>query len=904
MAEKKSSSESKSQPQASGAKSVDYDFSAHERPFFEAWKDAGYFQRGEGFGKHKDDSYTIVIPPPNITGVLHMGHALNDTIQDACIRRARMQGYQTRWILGTDHAGIATQTKVDKHLAEQGINRREIGREKFIEACQEWREEYGTTIVNQIAAMGCSCDYADEKFTMSPEFSKAVRMVFTDWYHAGIIYRGKRIVNWCPSCTTAIADDEAEYQDEHGHLWYLRYPLKEPVDGRDYITVATTRPETMLGDTGVAVSPQDERYADLVGKTVILPLVNREIPIFSDFYVDKEFGTGFVKVTPAHDPNDFAMGERHGLEKINIFDETAHVVDGFGKFSGMDRDEAREAVVAAFDELGLLDHVEDLDHSVMHCYRCHSTLEPWLSEQWFVAVDALKEDALKVVEEDKITFYPPRWKSVYLDWLHNLKDWCISRQLWWGHRIPMYYCDACGWQDASVEPIATCPTCGHATRQDEDVLDTWFSSQLWPFATQGWSEAGNEAPDIKRYYPTEVLSTARDIMGLWVARMVMASMYCTGEIPFEKVIIHPTVMGADGKPMSKSRGNGVDPVQLMKDYGADGMRFGLLMQVTGAQAMRFDYQKIESSRNFANKIRNAARFVLMHLDGYIPGAPEPTTPADRWIFSRLAHLVAQVDTAFDAFEFGEVTRLLYSFFWNEFCDWYIEFSKSRLANEDDPADKLACQRNLLFVLETALRLLHPIMPFITEEIYQEMPDKNGGPWLIGAPWPDADALRAYIDNDAERSIDLVCEVVSAIRSARSRYGVSPREALNVFVQADAQDVVLLEAQSGLITSLGNTADLVIAEEVSRPAQSIVSLGSGIEVYTDLAGKVDFEAEAARLEKEKAKLAADCQKLEKKLSNEGFLAKAAPEIIAKDRARLADLQDKLERIERQQEELGF
>ena len=599
-----------------------YDFAAHERPLFEAWKDAGYFQRTPGFGPRANDPFTVVIPPPNITGVLHMGHALNETIQDTCIRRARMQGRPTRWVLGTDHAGIATQTKVDKALAEKGISRLEIGREAFVEACYDWYKEYGATIVNQIKGMGCSCDYEDEHFTMEPAYVRAVRQVFADWYHAGLVYKGKRIVNWCPHCTTAIADDEAEYVDEAGRLWYLRYPLTEPTGGMDYLVVATTRPETMLGDTGVAVNPKDERFAHLVGKTVRLPLVDREIPIFADYYVDSSFGTGCVKVTPSHDPNDWAMGERAGLPRVNVFDETAHVVEGYGKFSGMDRDEAREAVVAAFEELGLLDHVEDHDHSVMTCYRCHTKLEPWESEQWFVAVDALKKDAARVVEDGSIQFHPSRWSQVYLDWLANLKDWCISRQLWWGHRIPMFYCDACGWEDASVEDVETCPVCGAPVRQEEDVLDTWFSSQLWPFATLGWAQEGMDAPEMRTCYPTQVLSTARDIMGLWVARMVMSSMYFTGQIPFEHVIIHPTVMAADGKPMSKSRGNGVDPLRLMQDYGADGMRFGLLMQVTGAQDLKFNEAKLESSRNFANKIKNAARFVTMHLDGYQPGEPE------------------------------------------------------------------------------------------------------------------------------------------------------------------------------------------------------------------------------------------------------------------------------------------
>lgn len=893
-------SEEKNNEQAK--KKVDYDFAAHERPLIEAWQNNGYFKRTPGFGRHADDTYTIVIPPPNITGALHMGHALNDTIQDTCIRRARMQGYRTRWVLGTDHAGIATQTKVDKKLADEGISRLEIGREAFVEACYDWYREYGATIVNQIKGMGCSCDYSDEHFTLEPAYVKAVRQVFVDWYHNDLIYRGKRIVNWCPSCTTAIADDEAEYVDEAGHLWYLRYPLTEPVDGMDYIVVATTRPETMLGDTGVAVSPKDASKKSLVGKTVKLPIVDREIPIFSDFHVDPEFGTGFVKVTPAHDPNDYAMGERNGLERINIFDEHAVVVEGHGEFSGMTRDEAREAVVARFEELGLLDHVEDHDHSVMTCYRCHTKLEPWLSEQWFVAVDGLKGEAARVVEDGSVTFYPERWKQVYLDWMGNLKDWCISRQLWWGHRIPMFYCDECGWEDASVEDVEVCPVCGARVRQDDDVLDTWFSSQLWPFATMGWPDEGMEAPEIKLAYPTQVLSTARDIMGLWVARMVMASTYFCKEIPFSDVIIHPTVMAADGKPMSKSRGNGVDPLRLMEDYGADGMRFGLLMQVTGAQDLKFNEAKLESSRNFANKIRNAARFVMMNLDGYVPGDPEPVTPADKWIFSRLAGLVARIDEAFEAYEFGEITRELYSFFWNEFCDWYIEFSKSRLGGSAD--GRAACQRNLVFVLDTALRLLHPIMPFVTEEIYRDLPvDKTDAPYLIVASWPDSAALAHYVDADAERAIQMVTEAVSGIRSTRSRYGISPKTELSVAVKADAHDVELLEAQRRLLIDMANLGELTIAADAVKPAESSIALAAGLEVYIVLSGLVDFEAERVRLEKERAKVSADAAKLEKKLSNPGFLAKAAPEIVEKDRAKCAELTDMLARIEEQLAEIG-
>ncbi|MDO5117449.1 MAG: valine--tRNA ligase [Eggerthellaceae bacterium] len=883
-------------------KKIEYDFAAHERPLFQAWYEGGYFHRSPGRGAYADMPFTIVIPPPNVTGVLHMGHALNETIQDTCTRHARMQGRPTRWILGTDHAGIATQTKVDKHLADQGISRLEIGREAFIDECWKWREQYGNTIVSQIRGMGCSCDYDDEHFTMDDAYARAVRRVFVDWYHDGLVYRGKRIVNWCPHCTTAIADDEAEYIPETGKLWYLRYPLVEPIDGVEYIVVATTRPETMLGDTGVAVSPKDADKQKFVGAKVMLPLVNREIPIFSDFVVDAGFGTGFVKVTPAHDPNDWGMGERHDLPKINIFDETAHVLDGYGPFSGMDRDEARDAVVAAFEELGLLEKIEDHEHSVMTCYRCHTKLEPWESEQWFVAVDELKKGAARVVEDDEVRFYPARWKQVYLDWLANLKDWCISRQLWWGHRIPMFYCDTCGWEDARMDTPEVCPECGSPLHQDTDVLDTWFSSQLWPFATMGWTDRETVSEEIATCYPTQVLSTARDIMGLWVARMVMSSLYCTGMIPFSQVIIHPTVMGADGKPMSKSRGNGVDPIRLMKDYGADGMRFGLLMQVTGSQDLKFNEAKLESSRNFANKIRNAARFVGMHLDGYTPGEPKLTTPADMCIFSRLAKLVARLDALYVDFEFGEITRELNAFFWNEFCDWYIEFSKSRLSEDNDPEDRLNCQRNLMFVLGQAIRLLHPIMPFVTEEIYQDLPfDRTEEPYLICASWPDASELKKYCNSSAERCNELVCQVIGAIRSVRARYGISPKTPLDVVVKASDADVEHLKSQQGLIESMG-TAKLTAAPDAQKPAESSAVLTGSLEICVCLSGLVDFEAERARLSKERAKVDADVAKLTKKLSNEGFLSKAAPEIIEKDRGKLADLTDRLARIDEQLESL--
>ena len=553
-----------------------------------------------------------------------------------------------------------------------------MGREEFIEACWEWRREHGSTIIGQLKAMGCSCDYSDEWFTMDPSYQKAVRKVFVDWFDKGLIYRGKRIINWCPRCSTALSDIEVEHEDVDSHLWHLRYPLKEPVGGVDHVVVATTRPETMLGDTCVAVHPDDERYKALVGATVVLPLMGREIPIVADDYVDPRFGSGAVKVTPAHDPNDFEIGERHDCAKINIMNADATISEEGGAYAGLDRYEARKRVIADLDAAGLLVKTDEHVHSVGHCYRCHTVIEPWLSDQWFVDMKPLAAPAIEAVRDGRVTFHPKRWENVYFHWMENIRDWCISRQLWWGHRIPVFYCDACGEMVASMDDVTACPKCGSSSvRQDEDVLDTWFSSQLWPFATLGWPEPD---PRVDYFYPTSVLSTARDILFLWVARMIMSGMYfIDGEIPFDDVIIHPTVFNAEGKRMSKSLGTGVDPLDLMEHYGADGMRFGLMLQVTGNQDIKFSEDKLLSSRNFANKIWNASRFVLMNLEGYEPGEPVAATVADRWILSRLADLSARVDEGLDTYEFGEVARALYDFFWNEFCDWYIELAKARLA---------------------------------------------------------------------------------------------------------------------------------------------------------------------------------------------------------------------------------
>lgn len=889
-----------------------YDPQATEPELIEAWMSAGCYRRSKGVG-----DCTVVIPPPNVTGILHMGHALDDSIQDSFIRYNRMRGRSTRWILGTDHAGIATQTKVDKRLKEEGVSRLQIGRERFLEACWDWRREYGGTIVSQIKRMGCSIDFEDEKFTMSPEYAKAVRKVFVDWYHDGLIYRGKRIVNWCPSCKTAISDDEAEYRGEKGHLWYLRYPLVEPQDGIDHVTVATTRPETMLGDTGIAVSPSDPDKQTFVGRTVMLPIVDREIPIFSDWHVDAGFGTGFVKVTPAHDPNDYAMGQAHDLPQINIFDESAHVVDGYGEFSGMSRDECREAVVAWFEEHGLLERVEELDHSVMHCYRCDTALEPWLSEQWFVAVDRLKGRATEVVRNGEVTFHPTRWTDTYLTWMDGLKDWCISRQLWWGHRIPVFYCEDCGWQDALMEDIDVCPNCGgHHVRQDEDVLDTWFSSQLWTFATQGWPDHPEQ---MCGHHPTKVLVTARDIIALWVARMVMSSLYFTGEVPFHDVYIYATILAKDGSRMSKSKGNGVDPMDLMERYGADAMRYNLLTLITTNQDVRFDANidkkthalidspRTEQAKGFVTKVWNASRFVRMNLDGYVPGAPKAETPEDAWMLSRLARIVRESTEALEAYGFGDYARNIQSFFWNEVCDWYIELCKGRLL-DGGGAERLQVQRNLVFVLDVSLRLLHPVMPFVTEKVWDALPASGLGRaaadgegdarFLMLAAWPEPADFKTFVNDVAEHDFELAKSLVSVVRSTRARYRLSPKEELDVAVRASVEDCAVLEAQHDFICGVGRVGALTASVGQQKPEGAVSVVDGGLEVFVVVGGLVDLAAEVAQLRKGLAKAEGELAGVTKTLGNAGFVAKAAPAIIERKRSQQAELEQTVERLKAQ------
>ncbi len=889
-----------------------YDPAENEPKILEKWLAGGYYQRSPERRPGAGDC-TVVIPPPNVTGVLHMGHALDDSIQDAIVREARMRGRSTQWILGTDHAGIATQTKVDKKLKEEGKNRLEMGREAFLDACWDWTHEYGGTIKEQIKRMGCSVDFENERFTMDADYAEAVRRVFCDWYHDGLIYRGKRIVNWCPSCTTAISDDEAEYQDEAGHLWHLRYPLTEPVNGQEYIVVATTRPETMLGDTGVAVSPKDPEKAAFVGKTVKLPIVDREIPIFEDWHVDAGFGSGFVKVTPAHDPNDYAMGQAHNLPQINIFDEHAVVVDGYGEFSGLTREECREKVLAWFEEHGLLDHVEDHEHSVMHCYRCDTTLEPWLSEQWFVAVDKLKGPAIEAVTSGRVRFNAERWKQSYLTWMENLKDWCISRQLWWGHRIPVFYCEDCGWEDALMEDTDVCPKCGgRHVHQDENVLDTWFSSQLWTFATQGWPQHPER---LAGHHPTTALVTARDIIALWVARMIMSSEYFLHEEPFHDVVIYPTVLAKDGSRMSKSKGNGVNPMDLMSMYGADAMRFNLLSLFTANQDVRFDADfdknkqfvgsaRTEQAKAFITKIWNASRFLLMNMEAYTPGEPVAETAADAWIFSRLAKMVRDVTAGIENYTFGEVARTVQAFFWNEVCDWYVEVTKARLKDE---GARLQAQRNLIFVLDTSLRLMHPLMPFVTEAIWDTMPasclDEDGvrAEALMVAAWPEPEAYERWINEPAERAFELTRAVVTDVRSTRARYRLSPKEALPCVICAHSPEVAeAIEGMGTFICANANLRELSVWGEDSfvKPAEAIALAGPDFDAYVVVGDLVDFAAERARIEKTIAKSQKELASAQKTLANEGFIAKAAPDVVAKKRERASELEAEIAALEAQ------
>ena len=861
-----------------------YDPSAVEEKLYKFWNDSGFF------GAEVDETkkpFTIVIPPPNVTGQLHMGHAFDETLQDILIRFKRMQGYSALWMPGTDHAGIATQIKVEENLRkEEGLTRYDLGREKFLERVWDWKHQYGSRIIEQLKKLGSSCDWRRERFTMDEGCSKAVKEVFVNLYEKGLIYKGHRIINWCPHCATALSDAEVEYETQPGKLWHIRYPL---ADGSGELVVATTRPETFMGDTGVAVNPNDERYKHLIGKTCILPIMNREIPIFGDEYVDMEFGTGCVKVTPCHDPNDFEMGQRHNLEQILVFNEDATVNENGGKYQGMDRYECRKAVIKDLEEGGYLVKIEDHEHNVGTCYRCGTTVEPMTSAQWFVKMAPLAKPAMEVVKDGRVKFVPDRFSKTYLRWMENVHDWCISRQLWWGHRIPAYYCDDCGEMTVSRTDVTVCPKCGGThMRQEEDVLDTWFSSALWPFSTLGWPD---KTPELDYFYPTSVLVTGYDIIFFWVARMIFSGLEQMHEEPFKTVYIHGLVRDAQGRKMSKSLGNGIDPLEIIDQYGADALRFTLVTGNSPGNDMRFSTEKVESSRNFANKIWNASRFIQMNLTIDKAELPENLALEDKWILSKYNDLVAAVTENIDKYELGLAVQKLYDFIWDNFCDWYIEIVKPRLQNKDDKASNESAQKVLCYVLSHTMQLLHPFMPFITETIWQALPHE--GESVMVSKWPEYDE-KLHFATEADQ-VETMMDTIRAIRARRAEMNVPPSKKAQVILLTD--DRAAYEAGSLFFAKLAYASDIEFVDATPANVDSMVSVVTkGAQVYMPMGELVDFEKERARLTKEKAKVQKDIDFVMKKLNNPGFVNKAPEAVIAQEREKAAKYQELMDKLD--------
>ncbi len=860
-----------------------YDPKQTEKRLYKTWEENGYFNAEIDPNKKP---FTIVIPPPNVTGQLHMGHAFDETLQDILIRTKRMQGYATLWMPGTDHAGIATQIKVEAELRKEGLTRYDLGREKFLEKVWEWKELYGNRIIEQLKTLGSSCDWRRERFTMDEGLSRAVREVFVNLYEKGLIYKGNRIINWCPKCTTALSDAEVEYTEQPGHFWHIRYPVKGS-DG-EYVTIATTRPETMLGDTAVAVNPDDERYQHLVGKTLILPLVGREIPVIADEYVEKDFGTGCVKITPCHDPNDFEVGKRHGLEEILILDGNAKIING-GKYNGMDRYEARKAIVADLEAGGYLVKIEDHVHNVGQCYRCGTTVEPITSAQWFVKMGPLTGPAIKVVEDGELKFVPERFAKTYIRWMENLHDWCISRQLWWGHRIPAWYCDDCGEMTVSRTDIDTCPKCGSKhIHQDEDVLDTWFSSALWPFSTLGWPD---KTPELDYFYPTSVLVTGYDIITFWVSRMIFSGMEQMKQRPFDTVLIHGLVRDSQGRKMSKSLGNGIDPLEIIDQYGADALRFSLVTGNSPGNDMRFYTERVEANRNFANKIWNAARFVLMNLEIDDLTLPEHLELEDRWILSKYNTLVREVTNNIESYELGVAAGNLYDFIWDSFCDWYIELTKTRLNNREDAAAREGAQRVLAYVLSNTLKLLHPFMPFITEEVWQALPHE--GESIMISPWPEYREDLAFAED--ETAMETVMAAIRAIRNRRAEMGVPPSRRARLTI-ATAQPEIF-RAGSAYISRLASASELEIVEKSPENTDGeVIIVTDAATMYLPLRELVDREAELARLAKERKNAEADLARTEGKLANAGFTSKAPANIVEQERRKAERLRDLIAKID--------
>ena len=864
-----------------------YDPQSFEKKWYKYWEDNKLFHAEVKMDKQP---FSIVIPPPNVTGQLHMGHALDNTLQDIQIRWRRMQGYNTLWMPGADHAGIATQIKVEEMLAQDNISRYDLGRDKFIEKVWEWKEQYGDRIITQLKSLGASCDWERERFTMDEGCSKAVREVFVSLYEKGLIYQGYRITNWCPRCNTALSDIEVEHEDKPGNLYHLRYQVE---NSDEYIIVATTRPETMLGDSGVAVHPEDERYCHLIGKNLILPIVEREIPIFADDYVDPSFGTGAVKVTPAHDPNDFEMGQRHNLEQIVILNSNATMAENTGKYQGLDRYACRKALLQDLEAIGALVKIEEHNHAVGQCQRCSTIVEPMVSKQWFVKMESLAQPAIAAVETEKIKFVPERFTKIYLNWLDGIRDWCISRQIWWGHRIPAWYCE-CGETIVARDSVNSCPKCGSANvKQDEDVLDTWFSSALWPFSTMGWPE---QTPELKQFYPTSVLVTGYDIIFFWVARMIMMGLEFQQEIPFKHVFIHGLVRDSQGRKMSKSLGNGIDPLEVVEKYGADTLRFMLITGNTPGNDMRFYWERVESTRNFANKLWNASRFVLMNLTDYDenfdPQASDYTL-ADKWILSRYNQTVSDVTRNLERFELGEAGRAIYEFIWNEFCDWYIELSKARLYNKEDNRARQTAQSVLCYVLENTLKLLHPFMPFITEEIWQHIPHE--GDSIIVASWPVEQTT--LTDKKAELNMEIVMETIKAIRNMRAEVNVAPGRKSEAILQlASAELVQLFELNASYVKTLAAVEPLNVSLTTpEKPENAMAAVVSGVEIYMPLKGLIDVDKETARLNKELLTLDKELARVSGKLSNEGFVAKAPPDVIEKEKAKQQEFEEKVKAI---------
>ena len=850
-----------------------------ENRIYKSWLDAKYFHAKREPGKK---TYTIVIPPPNITGQLHMGHALDNTLQDILIRYHRMAGYDTLWVPGTDHASIATEAKIVEAMKKEGLTKENIGREKFLERAWAWKAQYGGRIIEQLKKMGSSCDWDRERFTLDEGCSKAVNEVFCNLYEKGLIYRGERIINWCPHCLTSISDAEVEYEEQAGHFWHLRYPFK---DGSGYLELATTRPETLLGDTAVAVNPNDERYKDVVGKTLILPLVHREIPVVADDYVEMDFGTGVVKITPAHDPNDFEVGLRHNLEVINVLTPDAKITDDYPKYAGMDRYEARKAIVEDLKAEGALVEVEDYSHNVGTCYRCGTTVEPRVSKQWFVKMKPLAGPAIDAVKNGDTRFIPQRFEKVYFHWLENIRDWCISRQLWWGHRIPAWYCADCGEITVSRTAPTACSHCGSKNiEQDPDTLDTWFSSALWPFSTLGWPE---ETEDYKHYYPTNTLVTGYDIIPFWVMRMMFSGLEQTGQVPFDTVLIHGLVRDAQGRKMSKSLGNGIDPLEIIDKYGADALRFTLATGNSPGNDMRFSDERVEASRNFANKIWNAARFILMNLPENEPAPyiPQALAIEDKWILSQYNTLVSGVTDSLEKFELGMAVQKLYDFIWDVFCDWYIEIAKIRL-NGDDEEQKATVRAVLVYVMSNTLKLLHPFMPFITEEIWQTLP--HTGESIMISDWPKADSALNFAAEEAEMS--RIMTAIKAVRNRRAEMNVAPSKKAKIFIETAYADTFL--KGTVFFQRLASASEVEVAAHFDDMDSAVSIITESARLYIPMDELVDFKAELARLNKEKAGVQKELDFVNNKLNNENFVNKAPAAVVEGQRQAKAQLEEKM------------